>query len=57
MCLGNILKYFTAVNMKKSGLNWYVYKFSVDYDIIDTSNILNTHKYLMTKRNIKKCLD
>ena len=35
--------------MKKTRLNGYVYKFSVDYDIIDTSNIINIHKYLMKK--------
>ena len=29
------------------------YKFSVDYNIIDTSNIINIHKYLMKKHNIK----
>ena len=49
MCSGNISKDFTANNMKKTRLNGYVYKFSVDYDIIDTSNIINIHKYLMKK--------
>ena len=28
--------------MKKTGLNGYVYEFSVDYNIIDTSNIIIT---------------
>ena len=28
-------------------------KFSVDYNSVDTSDILNIHKYLMTKNNIK----
>ena len=47
LCLGNISKDFTANNMKKTGLNGYVYEFSVDYNVIDTSNIINIHKYLI----------
>ena len=53
MCLGNISKAFTANNMKKIGLNGYVYEFFVDYNIIDTSNIIDIHKYLMKKYDIK----
>ena len=30
-----------------------VYDFSVDYSSIGNSDILNIHKYLMTKNNIK----
>ena len=41
MCLDNISKHFTVDNMKKTGLNGYVYDFSVDYITIDTSNIWN----------------
>ena len=40
---------------KKTELNGYVYDFSVDYNFIDTSNIINIHKYLMKKHDIK-CL-
>ena len=29
-----------------------MYNFSVDYDAIDKSNILNIHKYLLTKNSI-----
>ena len=29
------------------------YEFSVDYDAIDKSNILNIHQYLMIKNSIK----
>ena len=47
LCLGNISKGFSVVNMKKTGLNRYVYDFSVDYD----ANILGIHKYLMEKNN------
>ena len=32
--------------MKKTGLKGSVQVFSVDYDAIDTSDILNTYKYL-----------
>ena len=53
LCLGNILKVFPVDNMKKTGSNEYVYDFSVDYDIIDTSNIINIHKYSMIKHDIK----
>ena len=37
-------------------IKWHVYDFSVDYDIVDISNNINIHKYLMKKHNIK-CLD
>ena len=39
--------------MKKTGLNRYVYDFSADYNIIDTSNIIDSHKYLMKNHDIK----
>ena len=38
--------------MKKTGLNGYVYGFSVDYDAIAVDDILDIHKYLMKKNNI-----
>ena len=34
LCLGNISKDWTVDNMKKTGLNGYVYISSVDYDSI-----------------------
>ena len=34
-------------------LNRCVYNFSVDYNIIDTVNIINIHKYLRKKHDIK----
>ena len=49
LSLGNISKNFSVDKMKKIGLNGYVYDFSVDYNVIDTSNIINIHKYLMKK--------
>ena len=47
LCLGNILKDFSVDNMKKEGLNGYVYDFGVDYDAIAVDDILDIHKYLM----------
>ena len=46
LCLGNISKDWSVDNMKKTGLNIYVYDFSVDYDVTAVSNILDIHKYL-----------
>ena len=37
--------------MKKTGLNGYVYDFSVDYDAITVDDILDIHKYLMEKND------
>ena len=51
--LGNIWKYFSVDNMQKTGLNGYVYDFSVDYDAIAVDDILDIHKYLMKKHDIK----
>ena len=51
--LGNISKDFSSDNMKKkTGLNGYVYDFSVDYDAIAVDDILDRQKYLMEKNGI-----
>ena len=39
--------------MKKSGLSRCVCDFSIDYRAFDISNIIDIHKYLMKKHNIK----
>ena len=39
--------------MTKTGFSGYVSDFSVDYDVIAVDDILNIHKYLMKKHNIK----
>ena len=49
--LGNISKHFTINNMKKTGLNF----FSVDFNLIVTSDILNVYRCLM-KRYLMKIL-
>ena len=56
LCLGNISGDCTANNMKKTGLNGCVHAFSVDYRNFDTTNIINIHKYLMKKHDIKQRL-
>ena len=48
-CLGNISGNFSANNVKKTGLKKNVSDFSVGFNVIDTSNIINIHKYLMKK--------
>ena len=51
LCLGNISKDW-SVDKKKTGLKGYVYDFSVDYDAIVASDILDIHKHLMKKNEI-----
>ena len=53
MHLGNISRDFSANNKKKTELNGNVYDFSVDYNVIDTSNIIDLNKHLMKKHDIK----
>ena len=53
LCLGNISKDFSFNNMIKTGLIGYVYDFFVDYNIIDTSNIISISKHLLKKHSIK----
>ena len=52
LCLGNISKNWSVDNMKDTGLNGYVYDFSVDYDATSVDDIKDIHKYLMKKNNI-----
>ena len=53
LCLANVSVDFSANSMIKTGLDGSVCNFSVDYAIINTSNITNIHKYLMKKDDIK----
>ena len=52
-CLGSISNGFSATDSRQVPLNGNVHDFSVNYNSIDISEILNIHKYLMTKNNIK----
>ena len=45
-------KRWSVDNMKDTGLNGYVYNFSVDYDATDADDIKDLHKYLMKKNNM-----
>ena len=53
ICLGNISKDWSADNFKKTGLNGYVYEFSVDYRTFNPSIFDKTtsviHNYFMVK--------
>ena len=53
LCLGSISNGFSATESREVSLNGNVYDFSVDYSSIKKFDILNTHKYLMTKNNMK----
>ena len=50
--LGNTSKDWSVDNMKDTGLNGYVYDFSVDFDATAVDDIKDIHKYLMKKNNI-----
>ena len=52
LCLGNISKDWSVDNIKKTGLNGYLYGFSVDYDAIAVDDILGIRNYLMKKNDI-----
>ena len=49
LCLGNISKYWSTDNIKKTGFHGYVYDFSVDYHAADVDDIKDIRKYLMKK--------
>ena len=44
---------FSASEPREVSLNGNVFDFSVDYNSIDKSDILNIHKYFINKNNIK----
>ena len=56
ICLGNISKDWSADNMKKSGLNGYVYEFNVDYRNFNIPNLDKgiplIHNYFIAKYDI-----
>ena len=52
-CLGSISNGFGATESREILLKGNVYDFSVDYNSTDKSDILNIHKCLMVKNNIK----
>ena len=50
LCLGKVLKYFLASNMKKTGFNGQIYDIILDYDAVIVDDILVIYKYLMKKK-------
>ena len=54
---GKRFKRFFCRQYEKIWFYGYVYVFSVDYDSIGVDEILDIHKYLMQKHDIKWCLD
>ena len=52
LCLGKISKDWSVDNMKKTGINRYVYDFSIDYDAITIDDILDVLNYLIKKENM-----
>ena len=56
LCLRSISNAFSATESRKMSLNENVCDLSVNYNSIDKYEILNIHKYLMNKNNIKRCL-
>ena len=52
-CLGSISNQFGTLKSRKVSLNGNVYDFSVDCSSIDKPGILNIHKCLMAKNNVK----
>ena len=52
LCLGNISKDLTVDNRKETGLNGYVYDFSVDYSDIAVDDVLDITNYLMKNNAI-----
>ena len=52
LCLENISKDWSIVNMKRTRFNGYVYDFSVDYDSTDVDDIKDIHTYLMKNNDI-----
>ena len=52
-CLGSISYGFCATESSEVSLNGNMYDFSVDYNAIDISDILNIHRYWLTNKKIK----
>ena len=57
MCLGDFSKDFTVDNMKKNGINGDINEFTVNYNTIYVTDIVDIHKYLTRKHNIKQFLN
>ena len=54
-CLRSISNGYSGTESREVFLNGSVFDFSVNYNSIEKSDILNIHKYLMIKNNLKQC--
>ena len=54
--IGSISNGFGAAKFIEVSLKGNVFDFSIDYSATDNSDMLDIHKYLMVKNNIKQCL-
>ena len=52
LCLGNISKYWSVDNMKKTEFSGYDYDFGLDCYAVAVDDIKDIHKCLMKKNNI-----
>ena len=52
-CLGSISNGFSTTESREVSSKGNIYDFSVDYNPLDKSGILNIHKYLTNKNNMK----
>ena len=52
-CLAGISDEFSSTEPREVSLNGNVCDFSVYYNSVDKSDILNIHEYLMNKNNLK----
>ena len=55
ICLESISDGFSTTESREVSLNGIVYDFSANWNSIDKSDILNIHKYFMTKNSINEC--
>ena len=53
-CLKSIPDGFSASEFREVSISGNAYDFSINFNSIDKSDILNIHKYLMSKNNTKK---
>ena len=53
LCLGNVSNNLSNDNIRKAELYRYIYDFSVGYYSIDVDDILDIHKCLMNRGNVK----
>ena len=56
-CLGSLYNKFKYLDSEEVSFKRNIYDFSVDSDVVDKSEIIDMHNYLMVQNNNNKCLD